>query len=119
MNSIHLVVASHRWEVHQTYVKSTILHGDLREEIYMEQPPIYVQNDSNVVCCFKKSLYGLKQAPKVWYAKMDSFILEIDFSRYYFDPNVYTKKVRSHFTMLVLYAGDLILIGSDPKHLPM
>jgi hypothetical protein len=42
MNSICLVlalVASHKWEVHQMDVKSAFLHGDLQEEIYMEQPP--------------------------------------------------------------------------------
>jgi hypothetical protein len=41
MNSIHLVLAlatSHKWEVHQMDVKSSFLHGDLQEEIYMEQP---------------------------------------------------------------------------------
>jgi len=45
MNFIHLVlalVASHKWEVYQMDVKSTFLHGDLQEEIYMEQPPGYV-----------------------------------------------------------------------------
>jgi hypothetical protein len=39
MNSICLVlslVASHKWEVHQMDVKSTFLHGGLKEEIYME-----------------------------------------------------------------------------------
>jgi hypothetical protein len=49
MNSIHLVLAlatSYKWEVHQMDVKSTFLHGDLQEEIYMEQPPGYIQNDS-------------------------------------------------------------------------
>jgi hypothetical protein len=44
-------------------VKSAFLHGDLKEEIYMEQPLGYVQNDSSLVCHLKKSLYGLKQAP--------------------------------------------------------
>jgi hypothetical protein len=66
MNSIHLVLslaASHKWEVHQMDVKSTFLHEDLQEEIYMEQPPGYVQNASSLVCRLKKSLYGLKQAP--------------------------------------------------------
>jgi hypothetical protein len=54
MNSIRLVlalVASHKWEVHQMDVKSAFLHRDLQEEIYMEQPPGYVQNDSSLVCC--------------------------------------------------------------------
>jgi hypothetical protein len=66
MNSIHLVLsldASRIWEVHQMDVKYTFLHGDLQEEIYMEQPPGYVQSDSSLVCCLKKSLYGLKQTP--------------------------------------------------------
>jgi hypothetical protein len=118
MNSICLVlalVASHKWEVHQMDVKSAFLHGDLQEEIYMEQPPGYVQNDSSLVCRLKKSLYGLKQAPQAWYAKMDNFLIATGFSRCHFDPNVYTKKVGSHLIILVLYVDDLILTGSDSK----
>jgi hypothetical protein len=44
-------------------VKSSFLHGYLQEEIYMEQPLGYVHNESNLVCCLKKSLYVLKQVP--------------------------------------------------------
>jgi hypothetical protein len=44
-------------------VKSAFLHGDLQEEIYMEQPLGYFQNDSSLVFHLKKSLYGLEQAP--------------------------------------------------------
>jgi hypothetical protein len=118
MNSIFLVLslaASHKWEVHQMNVKSAFLHGDLQEEIYMEQPPSYVQNDSSLVCHLKKSLYGLKKAPRAWYAKMDNFLIATGFSRCHFDPNVYTKKVGSHLIILVLYVDDLILTGSDSK----
>jgi hypothetical protein len=118
MNSICLVLAlaaSHKWEVHQMDVKSTFLHGDLKEEIYMEQPPSYVQNDSSLVCRLKKSLYGLKQAPRAWYAKMDSFLIATGFSRCHSYPNVYTKKVGSHLMILVLYVDDLILTRSDSK----
>jgi hypothetical protein len=95
--------------------KSAFLHGDLQEEIYMEQPSSYVQNDSTLVCLLKKSLYGLKQAPQAWYAKMDNVFLDNDFSRCHSDPNVYTKKVGIHLIILVLYVVDLILTGSDPK----
>jgi hypothetical protein len=118
MNSIRLflaLVASHKWEVHQMDVKSAFLHGDLQEEIYMEQPPGYVQNDSSLVCCLKKSLYGLKQSPQAWYAKMDNFLISTGFSRCHSDPNVYTKKVGSHLIILFLYVDDLILTGSDSK----
>ena len=118
MNSIRLVlslVALHNWEVHQMDVKSTFLHGDLQEEIYMEQPPGYVQNNSSLVCRIKKSLYGLKQAPRAWYAKMDNFLLDNGFSRCHSDPNVYTKKGGNHLIIFVLYVDDLILTCSDPK----
>jgi hypothetical protein len=96
-------------------VKYFFLHGDLKEEIYMEQPPGYVQNDSSLVFRLKKYLYGLKQAPRAWYAKMDNFILSTRFSGCHSDPNVYTKKVGIHLIILVLYVDYLILTGSDPK----
>jgi histone deacetylase 1/2 len=46
-------------------VNNVFLHGDLHEDVYMEQPPNYVdQTCSNLVCRLKKALYGLKQTPK-------------------------------------------------------
>ena len=96
-------------------VKSTFLHGSLHEEIYMEQPPGFIQNDSSLVCHLKKYLYGIKQAPHAWYAKMDSFLLNTIFSRCHPGNNVQTKRFDGHLIILVLYVDDIILIGSDPK----
>jgi len=49
------------WSLHQMDVKNVFLHGDLQEEVYMEQPPGYVdQTHFNLVCRLKKALYGLK-----------------------------------------------------------
>jgi hypothetical protein len=65
MNSVRMILslATHfGWKIHQMDVKSDFLHGDLSEEIFMEQPPGFV-TDSNLVFQLKKSLYGLKQAP--------------------------------------------------------
>ena len=105
MNSILLVLSLaslHNWEVHQMDVKSAFLHGDLHEEIYMEQHLGYVQNNSSLVCLLKKSLDGLKKAPRAWYAKMASFILDTGFFRCHSDPDVYTKKEGNHLIILVL-----------------
>jgi hypothetical protein len=42
-------------------VKSTLLHGELEEEIYMDQPDGFIANgQENKVCKLLKSLYGLK-----------------------------------------------------------
>jgi hypothetical protein len=59
----------------QLDVKTTFLHGDLEEEIYMQQPQGYeVKGKENLVCRLKKRLYGLKQAPRKWYLKFDMFM---------------------------------------------
>ena len=43
-------------------VKTAFLHGDLDEEIYMEQPKGFeVYGKIPLVCKLKKRLYGLKQ----------------------------------------------------------
>ena len=60
------MAATHKWSLHQLDIKNTFLHGDLQEEVYMEQPPGFVaQGKSDKVCRLRKSLYGLKQSTRV------------------------------------------------------
>ena len=67
MSSIRVVLgmaATMDLEVERPDVKTTFLHGDLEEEIYMEQPKGFaVAGKEHLVCKLNKSLYGLKQAP--------------------------------------------------------
>lgn len=50
-------------KLHQMYVKTTFLNGDLCEEIYMLQPNGFAEDD-NKVCKLKKSIYSLKCASR-------------------------------------------------------
>ena len=51
-------------EIDQMDVKTTFLHGELEEKIYMEQPEGFDNGDPDHICLLKRSLYGLKQAPR-------------------------------------------------------
>jgi hypothetical protein len=55
------IVAMHDLELEQLDIKIAFLHGDLEEEIYMNQSEGFiVPGKENFVCKLKKSLYGLK-----------------------------------------------------------
>jgi hypothetical protein len=42
-----LALAAHEeWEIHQMDVKSTFLNGDVNEEVFVLQPPIFVRTGS-------------------------------------------------------------------------
>ena len=72
LRSLLRVVAIEDLELLQLDVKMAFLHGDLDEEIYMEQPKGFRSSDQeHLVCRLKKSLYCLKQAPWQWYRKFD------------------------------------------------
>ncbi|KAK1652513.1 hypothetical protein QYE76_070318 [Lolium multiflorum] len=68
MSSIRVVLgiaATMDLEIEQLDVKTTFLHCDLEEEIYMEQPEGFVvAGKEHQVCRLKKILYGLNQAPR-------------------------------------------------------
>ena len=57
-------------------VKTAFLHGDLEDEIYMEQPEGLVnEGRPDYVCKLNKNIYGLKQAAKCWNVEIDTFLL--------------------------------------------
>jgi hypothetical protein len=98
-------------ELEKLDVKTSFLHGDLDEEIYMEQPEGFVQNhNKKFVCRLKKSLYGLRRSPRQWYNKFNSFMVSHNYTRSGYDHCVHFKKLNNDiFIILVLYVDDMIL----------
>ena len=83
------LAAQNCWKVFQMDVKSAFLE----EEVYVAQPPGYVQgNEETKVCRLKKALYGLKQAPRAWYSRIDAFFQEYGFHKCPYEHTLYTKK---------------------------
>jgi hypothetical protein len=108
-------VAVEDLNLEQLDVKTTFLHGDLEEEIYMQQPQGYeVKGKENLVCRLKKSLYGLKQNPRQWYLKFDRFMTKQSYSRCHSDHCVYFKKLENgSFIILLLYVAEILVVGSN------
>jgi hypothetical protein len=110
------VVVAFDFKVEQMDVKTTFLHGDLEEEIYMKQPEGYVvKGKKELVCKLKKSMYGLKQSPRMWYQKFDTYMLGLGFTRSKEDHCLYFKLIGDHLIYLVLYVDDMLLIGNTKE----
>ncbi|GJV90590.1 putative ribonuclease H-like domain-containing protein [Tanacetum coccineum] len=61
--------------VYQMDVKSAFLYGTIEEEVYVHQPPGFVDPaHPNKVYKVVKALYGLHQAPRAWYETLSSFM---------------------------------------------
>ena len=91
-------------------VKTTFLHGDLDEKIYMRQPDGFVvKGKEELVCRLKRSLYGLKQSPRMWYQKFDAFELKIGYVRSEEDHCVYIKIIDDQILIIILYVDDMFI----------
>ncbi|KAI3672704.1 hypothetical protein L6452_38801 [Arctium lappa] len=61
-------VAHKNFTVYQMDVKTALLNGILKEEVYVSQPKCFGNLDKpDHVYILDKALYGLKQAPQDWY----------------------------------------------------
>ncbi|CAL5403117.1 unnamed protein product [Camellia sinensis] len=117
-DTIRLVIAlaaQKSWPIFQLDVKSAFLHGDLQEEVYVDQPPGYVcQGNETKVYKLRKALYGLKQAPRAWYSRIEAYFLKSGFQKCPYEPTLFIKSESDGKLLIVcLYVDDLIYIGND------
>ncbi|GKA56226.1 putative ribonuclease H-like domain-containing protein [Tanacetum coccineum] len=91
---IFLAYAAHmNMIVYQMDVKTAFLNGILREEVYVNQPDGFVdQENPNHVYKLKKALYGLKQALRAWYDLLSKFLLTHEFSKGTMDPTLFIRR---------------------------
>jgi hypothetical protein len=80
MRVLLALAAQEGWKVHHMDVKSTFLNGDLKEEMYVRQPPGFaVTEEESKVYRLRKALYRLRQAPRAWNAKLDATLKQMGF----------------------------------------
>lgn len=60
-----------KFKLYQMDVKNAFLNGFLNEEVYVEQPKVFIDPSApNHVYKLNKALYGLKQVPRAWYERL-------------------------------------------------
>ncbi|CAI7876249.1 unnamed protein product [Closterium sp. NIES-53] len=103
------MAASSGFHIHHMDVTNAYLHGVLKEELYMKQPP-GIDDGSGRVCRLRKSIYGLKQAPRQWYLKFDEALMDFGFERSECDPALYHLVRDEGRLSLYLYVDDILLM---------
>lgn len=108
------VAVAKEWTIRQLDVRNAFLHGELQEEVYVEQPPGFENpNYPNHVCKLHKALYGLKQAPRAWFNKFANFLLEFGFKCSPADPSLFTYHRGTDSMALLLYVDDVLITGNS------
>ncbi|GJR13137.1 putative ribonuclease H-like domain-containing protein [Tanacetum coccineum] len=103
--------------VYQMDVKSAFLYGTIGEEVYVHQPPGFIDPaHPNKVYKVIKALYGLYQAPRAWYETLSSFLMENGFRRGTIDKTLFIKKTKKDIMLVQVYVDDIIF-GSTKKSL--
>ena len=115
------MVAMQSLPLYQLDIKNAFLHGDLAEEVYMEQLPGFVaQGESGLVCRLSRSLYGLKQSPWAWFGRFSSVVREFGMTWSTTDHSVFYHHMSSgQCIYLIIYVDDIVIMGNDQDGIQM
>ena len=104
---------SFNWNMRQLDIKNAFLHGHLKETVYMERPPGFIDSTfPDCVCLLKKSLYGLKQAPRAQFDRLSQFLLHLGFYCSKADSSLCIYRTNNIITVLLIYVDDILVGGT-------
>ncbi|GJW12548.1 retrovirus-related pol polyprotein from transposon TNT 1-94 [Tanacetum coccineum] len=97
------------FKLFQMDVKSAFLNGFINEEVYVAQPPGFIDFEKpDHVYKIKKALYGLKQTPKAWYDRLKAFLIKHEYKMGMVDNTLFTKKKGSNLIIVQIYVDEII-----------
>jgi hypothetical protein len=112
LESIHILLTyatHHDFKLYQMDVKSAFLNGPIKEEVYVEQPPGFEDQEyPNHVYKLHKTLYGFKQAPRAWYECLGDFLTQNGFKIGKVDSTLFTRKFDKDLFICQIYVDDII-----------
>ena len=82
-------------------VKSAFLNGELKEEVYLQQPPGFKSIEFSDHCYkLEKAVYGLKQAPRAWYETLYEFLVSSGYKQGVIDATLFRKANGDHLMLV-------------------
>ena len=106
------IVSTLDLELLQIDVKTAFLHGELDEEIYMEQPQGFVEGKGQV-WKLRKALYGLKQAARAFYMQLKTILEQMGFKRCDTDHAVFYQWNGKDLAIILAHVDDMLLAGNS------
>ncbi|GJV29314.1 putative ribonuclease H-like domain-containing protein, partial [Tanacetum coccineum] len=101
--------------VYQMDVKSAFLYGTIDEEVYVSQPPGFVDPKfPKKVYKVVKAFYSLHQAPRASYDTLSTFLLKSGYNRGTINKTLFIKKDKNDIMLVQVYVDDIIF-GSTKK----
>ncbi|KAI3784263.1 hypothetical protein L1987_43358 [Smallanthus sonchifolius] len=104
--------ASKNFTVYQMDIKSAFLYGKIGEEVYVKQPPCFIDPE-HPTQVFKLCLH---QAPRAWYETLSGYLLSNNFRRGAIDQTLFIKDEGGEILLVQIYVDDIIF-GSTRKQL--
>ncbi|RVW39413.1 Retrovirus-related Pol polyprotein from transposon RE1 [Vitis vinifera] len=102
------------WQLRQLDVNNAFIQGHLSKDVYMAQPPRFVDRDNPThVCKLKKAIYGLKQAPQAWYLELCQFFIESGFTNSHAYTSLFILHSGDVTIYLLVYVDDIIITGTN------
>ncbi|KAE8657094.1 hypothetical protein F3Y22_tig00116997pilonHSYRG00993 [Hibiscus syriacus] len=116
LNVILSIAVSNKWPLRHVDVNNAFLHGDLTEEVFMQQPPGFEQFDEDgtrLVCKLHKALYGLRQAPRNWNNKLKDNLLQMGFHVSRADVSLFVSLTEEEINYILVYVDDIVITGQS------
>ena len=118
INTVLAIAAAEDLEAENVDVDTAFLYGEVDEEIYMDQPDGFEdENNSSKKCLLQKALYGTKQAARQWNTKLNEHLENQGFKKTAADPCVLNRVSSTEYSILVIYVDDLMIFCKTKEHI--
>lgn len=107
------IALHHHQNIKQLDVNNAFLHGDLEEDVYMQQPRGFKHDKTQLVCKLNRAIYRLRQAPQVWFEKLKSTLVNMGHSPIKSDSFVFIKMKGTTRTYFLVYLDDFVVTGNN------